>query len=108
MEIYVSKNGTWEKMFAKRNHVLLIGDGASTVINSRGYSEFLKTFDVVTMKSGPQRTKLYDPSQVGPAVSLNSRGRPTYDLAGFGHEVGKSILKRPPSIVVCGSRGGNA
>lgn len=106
MEIYVSKNGTWEKMFAKRNHVLLIGDGASTVINSRGYGEFLKTFDVVTLKSGPQRTKLYDPSQVGPTVSLNSRGRPTYDLAGFGHEVGKAILKRPPAIVVCGSRGG--
>jgi hypothetical protein len=106
MEIHVSKNGTWEKMFAKRNHVLLIGDGASTVINSRGYSEFLKTFDVVTMKSGPQRTKLYNPSQVGPVISLNSRGRPTYDLAGFGHEVGKAILKRPPAIVVCGSRGG--
>jgi len=108
MEIHVSKNKgvSWEKMFAKRNYVLLIGDGASLVINHRGYDEFMKMFDVVVVKSGPQRTRLYDPSQQGPAVSMNSRGRPTYDLAGFGHEVGKEILKRPPALIVCGSRGG--
>jgi len=98
-------NGTWARSSAPSNYILVIADGAGVRQNEIVYRKLIdQGYDLDIVRAG-DRSFEYPPNwHLGAPVSQTVAG-PTPDLAGFGHDVGKQIRARPPSIIICGSRG---
>jgi hypothetical protein len=97
-----NKRANWESKGANKQDVLVIEDGAGTRANKKVYDVLSKTYNVKFVRAGNRSFKYPTSWDKG------TFGENKNDLSGFGHEIGRMILgdKFNPSVVVCGSRGG--
>lgn len=109
-DIYLSRDDgvTWTMHEVPKRHILVIADGAGVRANEAVYADLTaQGYELDIVETGSADLSFqYPPGwQRGNPASRTSRGSPTYDLAGFAHKVGRSIGRRPPSLIICGSRG---
>jgi len=107
--VYLSPDDgvTWNLHEANRRHILVIADGAGVRQNKEVYDNLTaQGYELDIIAAGDRSFAYPDQWQHGnPATRTASGRRSTDDLAGFGHDVGEAIRRRPPSLIICGSRG---
>ena len=105
-EISLWNGSTWLPTTSSCNHILVIADGAGVRQNEIVYRNLIdQGYELDIVHAGNRSFEYPKYWHLGNPISHNM-GVPTLDLAGFGHEVGIRIRKRPPSLIICGSRGG--
>ena len=108
-DVYLSPDDgeTWNLTHANRRHILVIADGAGVRANQEVYDDLIAQGYELDIVAAGDRSFKYPPDwQHGNPVARTAKGRQnTDDLAGFGHDIGVAIHRRPPSLIICGSRG---
>lgn len=104
VQIFLQRLG-WVSVAAKRHDIMVIADGAGTTTNKAAYDELDKTYNVKYVRAGSKRSLKY-PVKWQYQVDVDTSNPDS--LGGFAAEVGESIHDGDfvPSLIVCGSRGG--
>jgi len=106
VSIHLKHEGGWRKVSVDGRRILVISDGAGTERNRAVYEELVSQgYEMDFVRAGSRSFEYPTDWQHGNPASCDSHGFPTHDLAGFGHEVGDRLRVRPPSLIICGSRG---
>ncbi len=103
-EIHMWDGATWFCTDAPRKYILVIADGAGVRQNEIVYRKLSEHYELDIVHAGDRSFEYPTNWHLGNPNS-QKMGVPTPDLAGFGHEVGIRIRRRPPSLIICGSRG---
>ena len=104
--IHLHEDSIWKSREVSRRHILVIADGAGIRQNSDVYQDLRdQGYELDVVQAGARSFKYPDGWENGDPEHITPRGDPTPDLAGFAHEVCAHIRARPPSLIICGSRG---
>lgn len=95
---------TWENTQA-RDVVFVISPGAGCFFNRRAYDHLGSQYEVKYIDAHTRESGFDYPSEWrdNESIVLNETDRK--GLKGLANRVGKKILKNPPSVIICGSRG---